>query len=79
MYTIFLTLPVFSLLTQVELVTTHAQQFQAAYPELVAAYSGLSVAPLDYFYKLSIGIWMVGWILSIVFMLSKRRSTRDAT
>ena len=79
MYSIFLTFPVFSQLTQIDLVTVHIQQFQAAYPELVVAYSGLRVAPPAYFYNLSIAIWVLGWMLSLVFMLSKRRSNRDAT
>jgi hypothetical protein len=79
MYSIFLTFPVFSQLTQIDLVTAHIQQFQAAYPELVVAYSGMRVAPPAYFYNLSIGIWVVGWILSLVFMLSKRRSKSDAS
>jgi hypothetical protein len=78
-YSIFLTLPVFSSLAQISLLTVHAQQFQAAYPELVKAYSARrTIAPPTYFYNVGVVVWVSAWLLSLVFMLSKRRSNHDA-
>lgn len=80
MYSIFLTLPVISFLTQTSLLIVHAQQFQQAYPELVDAYSARrTIAPPAYFYNVGVVIWVSAWLLSLVFMLSRRRSNHDAT
>ncbi len=80
MYSVFLTLPVLSFLFQISLLEVNAQQSQAAYPELIEAYSThRPIVPPTYFYNVGIGIWVSAWLTSLVFMLSKRYSTQGST
>jgi hypothetical protein len=84
-YSAFFTLPTLASLNSIKLVMVHIQQFQAAHPDLYQVYSSdrLGIFKGHFFYgyvlyTISI-VWVVAWILSILFMVSKRRDGKTST
>ena len=79
-YSIFLTVPVLACLNSIKLMIVHIQQFQAAHPDLSQIYSSVrtGISRSYVFYTVSI-VWVVAWVLSILFMISKRRDRETAT
>jgi hypothetical protein len=84
-YSAFFTLPTLASLNSIKLVMVHIQQFQAAHPDLYQVYSSdrLGIFKGHFFYSyvlytISI-VWVVAWILSILFMVSKRRDGKTST
>jgi hypothetical protein len=73
-YSIFLTVPVLTCLSSIKLMGVHIQQFRAAHPELLPIYaSGPAGGLRSYVLYIIPIVWLVAWVLSILFMVSKRR------
>jgi len=73
-YSVFLTVPVMSCLVTLKLMTVHAQQFLVEHPDLSQAYPFNSSAIFrSYFFYTNAVVWVVAWVLSVLFMFSKRR------
>jgi hypothetical protein len=65
---------VMSCLVTLKLMTVHAQQFLVEHPDLSQAYPFNSSAIFrSYFFYTNAVVWVVAWVLSVLFMFSKRR------